>query len=189
MTTSSMTTYAALMKERYLDPSVVEKLTYPDNPLLGMLEKKGDTGMVGKYLVVPIITKNAQGVGGLFSVAQAAATPTGSDQFQIEAGSYYGVVEFDDKTIAAARTNAGAFLVHKKFEIDSLYETMAENLSIHLWGNGGGNLRQGGHVDVGGQPNSRMLNTLISAATPETGAPTEDFGEGPGGLLEPIMTL
>lgn len=140
MTTSSMDTYAALLKERYLDPSVVEKLVYPESPLLGMLEKKGDTGMVGSQLVVPIITKNAQGTGGVFSTAQTNATPTGSDKFNIEAGSYYGVVEIDDKTIAAARTNAGAFLEHKKFEIDSLYETMGDDLSRHVWGNGGGAL-------------------------------------------------
>ncbi len=135
-----MDTYAALLKERYMDASKVEKLVYPENPLLGMLEKKGDTGMVGSQLVVPIITKNAQGVGGVFGTAQTNATPTGSDKFNIEAGKYFGVVEIDDFTIAAARNNAGAFLEHKKFEIDSLYETMAENLSIHLWGNGGGAL-------------------------------------------------
>jgi hypothetical protein len=56
-----------------------------------------------------------------------------------------------------------------------------------IWGRGGGYLRQGGYVDVGGQPNSRMLNTLISAATQDTGVVTEDFGEGPGGLLDPII--
>lgn len=140
MTTSSMTTYAAILKQRYLDSSIVEKLVYPESPLLGMLKKKGDTGMVGSTLVVPIITKNAQGTGGLFATAQASATPTGSDKFSIDAGSYYGVVEIDDKTIAAARTNAGAFLEHKKFEIDSLYETMGDDLSRHVWGNGGGAL-------------------------------------------------
>lgn len=135
-----MTTYAALLKERYLDSSVVEKLTYPENPLLGMLEKKGDTGMVGLRLPVPLFLKNPQGVGGVFTTAQTNATPTGSNEFNIEAGSYYGAVQIDDKTIAAARTNTGAFLEHKRQEIDGLYETAGENLSLHAWGNGGGAL-------------------------------------------------
>ena len=135
-----MTTYAALLKERYLDPSTVEKLIYPDNPLLGMLEKRGDTGMVGSHLVVPIFTKNPQGFGGVFATAQTNATATGSFEFSIDAGSYYGVVNIDDKTIAAARTNTGAFLEHKRQEIDGLYETGGENLSLHAWGNGGGAL-------------------------------------------------
>src|SRR6185436_17484089 len=32
------------------------------------------------------------------------------------------------------------FLEHKRIEIDGLYETMGEMLSIHAWGNGGGSL-------------------------------------------------
>jgi hypothetical protein len=56
-----------------------------------------------------------------------------------------------------------------------------------LWGNAGGYLRNGGYVDVGSVTNDRLLNTLISAATQETGATVDDFGDGPGGLLEDIM--
>jgi hypothetical protein len=141
MTASSMTTFAALLKERYLDSSIVEKLTYPDNPLLGMLEKKGDTGMVGSRLPVPFFTRNGQGVAAQsLALAQTNSTATASDEFNIEAGNYYGVVQINDKAIKAARNNAGAFLEHKRIEIDSLYETMGEMLSIHAWGNGGGAL-------------------------------------------------
>lgn len=44
---STETTYRALLKERYLGSGIVEKLTYPKNPFLAMLQKKGDTGFVG----------------------------------------------------------------------------------------------------------------------------------------------
>jgi hypothetical protein len=56
-----------------------------------------------------------------------------------------------------------------------------------LWGNAGGYLRNGGYLDVGSVTNDRLLNTLISAATQDTGATVEDFGDGPGGLLQEIM--
>jgi hypothetical protein len=56
-----------------------------------------------------------------------------------------------------------------------------------LWGSGGGYLRHGGYVDVGSEPNDRILNTLITAATQDTGSVTDDFGGGPGGLLDPII--
>lgn len=62
-----------------------------------------------------------------------------------------------------------------------------KNIPHILWGSGGGYLRHGGYVDVVSQPNDRMLNTLITAATQATGSPTEDFGDGPGGLLDPII--
>ena len=136
-----MTTFAALLKQRYLGSDIVEKLAYPDNPLLGMLEKKGDTGMVGSNLPVPFFTKNPQGVAAsTFAVAQTNSTASASDKFTIEAGNYFGCVQINDKAIMAARNNAGAFLEHKRIEIDGLYETMGEMLSIHAWGNGGGAL-------------------------------------------------
>src|SRR3990167_11198080 len=97
MAASSMTTYAALLKERYLDPSTVEKLIYPDNPLLGMLEKRGDTGMVGSHLVVPIFTKNPQGFGGVFATAQTNATATGSFEFSIGCGPSFRVGKIKHK--------------------------------------------------------------------------------------------
>lgn len=136
-----MSTFAALLKQRYLGSDIVEKLAYPDNPLLGMLEKKGDTGMVGSNLPVPFFTRNPQGVAAQnFTLAQTNSTVTASDKFTIEAGNYFGAVQINDKAIMAARNNAGAFLEHKRIEIDGLYETMGEMLSIHAWGNGGGAL-------------------------------------------------
>lgn len=134
---STLTTYASLLKERYADPSRIEELTYPDNVLLAMLEKKGDTGMVGADLAVPILYSNPQGVGGVFSTAQANATNIAATKWQIVAGDYYGVVQIGDKVLQASRTNQGAFLENKTTEIDGLYEQAGENLSVYLWGNGG----------------------------------------------------
>lgn len=62
------------------------------------------------------------------------------------------------------------------------------NVPHIIWGNGGGYLKQGEHVDVGSVTNNRLLNTLISAAIQDTGTTVEDFGEGPNaGQLEEIM--
>ena len=140
MAASTLTTYDALLFERYIDSSRVEKLMYPDNVLLGLLEKRGDTGMVGSDMPIPIITKNPQGAGGAFATAQTNASAIGASKFATTAGDYYGVVHIGDKVMMASRTNAGAFLENKTTEIDGLWETCAENLSIYAWGNGGGSL-------------------------------------------------
>jgi hypothetical protein len=139
---STITTYRALLKERYLDSDdVVEKLVYPDNVLLSRLEKRGDEGMVGFQLPVPLITALPQGIGGVFSTAQTNAGGTGgtirAHQWAITAGDYYGVVHIGDKIIEASRSNNGAFLANKMTEIDGLYEEAGEALSIYAWGNGG----------------------------------------------------
>jgi hypothetical protein len=130
------------MKERYMDSSIVEKLVYPENPLLAKLQKSGDSEMVGDVMPVPFFTALPQGVGGTFTTAQTkATTSTGANttslKWQIQAGDYYGVVLIGDKVIEASRNNKGAFLANKEQEIDGLFEQAGENLSIYLWGNGG----------------------------------------------------
>ncbi len=141
MTGSTLSSFDALLKERYYDSGdFVEKLTFGENPLLGMLEKRGDSGMVGDVCPVPVITVLPQGVGGTFSVAQGNAKPSVSGKFAVETGNYFGVVQIGDKVLKSSKRNAGAFLENKMLEIDGLWETAGENLSIYLWGNGGGSL-------------------------------------------------
>lgn len=141
MAGSTLTSFDGLLKERYYDSGdFVEKLTYGENPLLGMLEKRGDAGMIGDALPIPLITVNPQGVGGTFSVAQTNAKATVTGRFLAETGNYFGVVQIGDKVLKASKRNAGAFLENKMLEIDGLWEQGGENLSIYVWGNGGGSL-------------------------------------------------
>ena len=134
---STTTTYAAVLKERYEDSSIVEKLVYSDNVLLSMLEKRGDTGMSGDSLKIPLFYGNPQGAGGTFSVAQTNVSNTKSVAWDIEAGNYFGVVHIGDRVMSASRNNAGAYLENKTVEIDGLWETAGENLNLYSWGNGG----------------------------------------------------
>ena len=134
---STLTTYDALLKERYIDSSRVERLMYPENVLLGLLEKRGDSGMIGDTMPVPIFGSLPQGLGGVFSTAQTNSNNAAFFKWNITAGDYYGSVAIGDKVIMASRTNQGAFLENKMVEIDGLFEQAAENLSIYTWGNGG----------------------------------------------------
>lgn len=167
---STLTTFDALLKERYIDSDRVEELVYPENVLLGMLEKRGDTGMVGDTMPVPIITKNPQGAGGVFSTAQTNASNIGASKFNITAGDYYGVVQIGDKVMMASRTNQGAFLEDKVTEIDGLYETVGEDLSIYAWGNGGGALGQ--VASIGPGANDITLVNPIDSQNFEVGMTT-----------------
>jgi hypothetical protein len=56
------------------------------------------------------------------------------------------------------------------------------NVPVILWGNGAGYLKQGQYVDAGNAANSKLLNTLISAAVQDTGKAVENFGDGSGQL-------
>lgn len=158
---STLTTYDGLMKERYIDPDRVEKLLYGEQVLLGLLEKRGDTGMSGDQMPVPIIYGNPQGLSGGFSTAQTNATNLKADKkFNIVAGDYYGAVHIGDKVLKASRTNVGAFLSNKMQETDGLYEQAGENLSIYLHGNGGGAIGRRASIST----NTITLETPADAA-------------------------
>jgi len=98
---------------------------------------------------VPILTGNPQGAGGVFATAQTNASNIKASKFNIQAGDYFGVVQIGDKVMMATRTNQGAFLEDKVTEIDGLYETAGENLSVYTWGNGGGALGQVAQIGPG----------------------------------------
>ena len=95
---STLATFDALLKE-YYKPNIVEQLVFPNNVLLGMLEKDGDTKMVGDTMPVPIIYGNPQGGGHTFSKAQTNNSNLKSAKFNIQAGQWHGVVEIGDKVI------------------------------------------------------------------------------------------
>jgi len=137
---STLTTFDALLKEDYIDSNRVEELLYPDNVLLGKLEKRGDTGMVGDQMPVPIIYGLPQGLSGGFTKAQANNSNIKAEKFVITTGDYFGVVNIGDKVMMASRTNRGAFLENKVTEIDGLYEQAGENYSKYVYGNGGQSL-------------------------------------------------
>lgn len=137
---STITTFAALLKTRYTSDKV-ENLTLAERPFLARLAKSGEFS--GDGMVVPLIDINPQGVAAeSLAKAQAALTNLSSKKFTLTLGDYYGVVEVGGKVMALARNNLGAFLENKLAETDGLYEQIADNLHIHLWGNGGGAIGQ-----------------------------------------------
>jgi hypothetical protein len=58
-----------------------------------------------------------------------------------------------------------------------------DNLRVIVAGSAGGFLKQGQCVDAGSVTNSKLLNTLISAA----GVPTTNFGQGNPGVIDGML--
>jgi len=168
--TSSLSQYDAYFKEQYDDDRVAE-LMFPDNVLLGRLQKKAnDPSFQGDSLIVPIQYQFPQGVGKVFATAQSVSNSaggnTGQRKFVITPGSYFGVVSIDDKVLTLSRSNPGAFLSAKTHEVDGLYEQMGEVLSLSVWGNGGDSIG----VAVGGfSTNTFTLTTTYDASNFEVG--------------------
>lgn len=140
MPASTLVTYDALLKRRFTARKI-ENLAFADRPLLAMMNK--DPSFSGSAMSVPLIQVNPQGVAALdLATAQASKTNVLPRNFLITVGDYFGGVDIGSKVMLASRDNPGAFLSNKTAEMDGLTEQMADDLHIHLWGNGGGALGQ-----------------------------------------------
>jgi hypothetical protein len=132
---STATTFDFALKTRYTARKI-EDLTVAERPFLAKVAK--DEDFVGVAEVVPMTYANPQGIAGSTrAVAQTNATNVTGAKFTVTNGKYHGSVDIGDEVLKKSRKNPGAFLQNQTAETDGLYEQMAENLSIYIWGNGG----------------------------------------------------
>lgn len=172
---STITTFAALLKTRYTSDKI-QNLTEAERPLLARLTKSSEFS--GDGMVVPLIDVNPQGVAAQnLSTAQSSQTSLSSKKFTITLGDYFGSVVIGGKVMALSRNNLGAFLENKIAETDGLYEQIADNLHIHLWGNGGGAIGQRASISS----NTVTLVDPSDVFAFEVGMTVVASGDGDGG--------
>lgn len=132
---STIATFGFALKE-YYDTDTVENLVKAERPFLAKLN--GNTKFQGDPMPVPLIYQLPQGVSGDFTSARDNGTSVGGKKFEYRTGDFFGHVDIGAKAMKLSRGNMGAFLTNKQAEIDGLYETMADDLSICAFrGNGG----------------------------------------------------
>ncbi len=131
---STLTTFDFAMKEYYTDQQV-NNLIYEDNPLLAYLRK--DEDFVGDQMPEPIVIGAPQGLGGVYSTAQANQSSVVGKKFNITVGNYYGFVSIGNKVLKASSRDPGAFIKNKLTEIDTMLQQFANQVSVYVWGNGG----------------------------------------------------
>lgn len=143
-TPASIVTFDAAMRERYTDQQVYENLLVEDNPFLAMVEK--DPEFQGESEPIPFMHTAAQGHGSKLSTARANAAASEGKSFAITLGDYYAVAQIQDKAMLLTRGREGALLKIKMAEVDSLYQTHFNDMSLHCWSNGGAAVCRRGSV-------------------------------------------
>ena len=90
-------------------------------------------------------------------------------------------------TWSAYKTDAGSLLDHG-FALWTSHVAAGpshgfSDLPIIIAGNAGGYLKTGQYINANGAGNNKLYNTLITAA----GVPTQNFGQGAGGLIDAMV--
>jgi hypothetical protein len=133
-----VTEFDKAFKAVYIDPELHD-LTYTDNPFYGILKK--NSGFGGDETPIPVKYSGSHGRSANFVNAQANVKATAIEAFKLNQSRLadnFGVATWSDKVVTASRGKAMAFVEAHKEEIDSILQTMAQDIEFSLLGNGSG---------------------------------------------------
>lgn len=139
MASLNSTAADAVVKVLY-DGQKLQKVTYQDRPTLAMLAKKKD--FLGRNYPLPIQYGNPQGRSAVFATAKANKSPSKFNEFLLTRAKDYGLASIENEMIDASKGDKGAFISLLENEIDSTIDSVANSLSIDLFGNGSGSRGQ-----------------------------------------------
>jgi hypothetical protein len=129
------TAAAAILKQKY-DQPFFPVLSFPDNPLLALIDKDPDFG--GANGVIAMRIGAPQGRGVTIGIAQAAQTASNYQRFVATRAFDYAVATITGETILAARGDMNAIINGLTKEIDGAIQTCMRSLAIAMYRNGGG---------------------------------------------------
>ncbi len=137
---ASVTSAANALKKLY-GPEKLEDLLYQMSPLLGMLPKYDDFEGDGT-LNITVEHGGQQGVTGNLPDAMSGKTSNVYKRFAVTRGQVYAVGSIDGLLIRASRSNKGAIVRSLDKEQKRLLRALQRNVSMFVFGNGGGALGQ-----------------------------------------------
>ena len=138
-TYATATNQVAVLKELYTGDAYMKDLVYKKNPLLALVPKdESPSGFSGKYIPVPTVWSTPQGRSATFINAQGNQTPPGVSSFFVYRVSNYQLVTITNELIEATKDNAGAFVDEVKFNMDTGFRNISNDLAASLFLSGTG---------------------------------------------------
>ena len=134
----------AALKELYpKDGNYMQDLVYKKNPFLALVPKnESPSGMAGKYLPVPIVYGAPQGRSATFSNAQGNQTAPADVSFFVYRVSNYEIVTITNELLEATKDDAAAFVDQAKFNMDTGFRNISNDIALSLFGDGSGSRGQ-----------------------------------------------
>ena len=143
-TFANITNQDGIIKEYYMG-NKVPNLTYPQNPLYGLISK--DREWSGENLRLPAQYQNPVGMSATFSTAQSNQAPSAYANFAITPSAFYSLASVTGPVILQTRNDRGAFVNVLTREINSSMRAHTNLMQAYLYGDGSGMLAQVSAVD------------------------------------------
>lgn len=134
------------LKENY-DQQEVHSVCFEKNEFLDYLPRNPNCG--GKYHPVPVMVSGAQGTATVYATAAANAdNAPGTEQFQVDYGEYFSIVNLSGGLVRGGRKDRHAFIDTVTQKTDEILKTTGQDLDIQACGNGGAPLGQVSSVNT-----------------------------------------
>lgn len=137
MAIANLVTWDKLLKTIYTTEDV-QRLLVETSPTFDLIAK--DTKFGGASFTCPIIYGGGQGVSSDISVATSNARANSNTAFTLTRKKLYGVAKLENELLKATQSDKGAFVEAVTGEVDPVMNTMVADMSIALFGNGGGSI-------------------------------------------------
>ena len=139
MASTNQTTFDPALKQIYRDANL-QKLTYTNRPLFGLLPKF--EGFGGRNMPVVLQYGNPQGRSATFATAQSNATQVYVHDFVVTRVNNYAVSTIDGEVVESTRGDSYAFLSALKLKLDSTMASLADDVETNLFRNNAGSMAQ-----------------------------------------------
>lgn len=136
---AGMNEIVGILKEIY-DEQTVEVMTYTDNPLLALMNKKTDFG--GKLYPLPVIVDASTGRSSTFSNAQNNQSPANIKEFILTRASDYSIAQVTHEAMMAAKTDRMSFVREVKLAVDQAFQVCVNSLASAMFRSGTGSIGQ-----------------------------------------------
>lgn len=184
--------FNAMLRELDWSPEI-NNLIYKNRPMFAMLPKKEDSG--GSFIPNPIGYGSSQGRSAGFARAQLGAARTGSVavKMQLTLQRNYQLIQWDNLTLEQSKSDKGAFVTARKFELDATRNNISNDIATALYKNGTGS--RGSILNPGGISGATItLSTIqdvynfevgmeIMLAAAEASGTTRAVGTSTNGLF------
>ncbi len=163
-TASSLASISADLKQRYLDPSVIQNAMIDYGPMTAKLLSEAATDIDGGVTPFMLIISGGGGFSSSPTAAAASSTPAASVAFQMTRGTTYAQILLGGEAMKASEKERGAFIDDLTLEIETKKKRVKEYIAQLCYGDGSGAMAQVGSFSAASSGSTQGVITLADPA-------------------------
>jgi hypothetical protein len=163
-TASSLASISADLKQRYLDPNVIQNAMIDYGPMTAKLLSEAATDIDGGVTPFMLIISGGGGFSSSPTAAAFSSTPAASVSFAMTRGTTYAQILLGGEAMKASEKERGAFIDDLTLEIETKKKRVKEYIAALCYSDGTGAMAQVGSISTATSGATQGVVTLADPA-------------------------